>query len=192
MEDILTAARQNTQEAFRLVDRLGLIDVWKKRGARANLVGSLANGLYMNSRDIDLHVYTDPFSLKTSFEAMADLASKPGVRGLTYTNLLDTDEACLEWHAQYQDEQDRLWQFDIIHIVPGSKYDGYFEDQARRVQAAVTGETRRAVLEIKQSFGDTHIGGVWVYQAVFKEGIRTPADFQAWYAKQDPTRILEW
>ena len=91
MEDILTAARQNTQEAFHLVDQLELLDVWKKRGARANLVGSLANGLYMNSRDIDLHVYTDPFSLKTSFDAMADIASRPGVQGLTYTNLLDTD-----------------------------------------------------------------------------------------------------
>lgn len=181
------------RQAFEVEETLGLRRAWQTRGGTANLVGSLANGLYMDSRDIDLHVYTDPFSLPASFAAMADIASRPGVHSLTYTNLLHTPEACLEWHARYTDPQGLPWQLDIIHIVKGSRYDGYFEAQARRIKALVTPETKRAVLEIKDALNkEGHTGGIWIYQAVLKEGIRTPEEFAAWYKRQDTARIVEF
>lgn len=193
MNDIILQAEKNMQQALDTAAKLGVVRAWEKQGGEAHWVGSLANGLYMDSRDMDLHVYTDPFDLRAGFAAMADIASRPGVTGLTFANLLHTPEACVEWHARYTDEQNRPWQLDIIHLVKGSRYDGYFEEQARRIKALVTPETKRAVLEIKQAVNqERHIGGIWIYTAVLKEGVRTPAEFADWYARQDTARIVEW
>lgn len=193
MQDILFCAEQNARRAADVEKELGLRRAWQTRGGTANFVGSLANGLYMDSRDIDLHVYTDPFSLPVSFAAMADIAARPGVHSLTYTNLLHTPEACLEWHARYTDTEGLPWQLDIIHIVKGSRYDGYFEAQAQRIKTLVTPETKRAVLEIKNALNkERHIGGIWIYQAVLKEGVRTPEEFAAWYQRQNTARIVEF
>lgn len=194
MEDILQQAEQNTGKALELADKLGLCQAWKKYGGEVHFVGSLANGLYMDSRDIDLHVYTDPMSIPASFAAMAEIAARPGITQVTFANLLNTPEACLEWHAQYAAPDGRPWQLDIIHIAKGSRYDGYFEEQARRIKNALTPQTKRAVLEIKAALAARggHIGGIWIYQAVLKKGVRTPKEFDAWYARQDTNRILEW
>ena len=65
------------------------VTAWDLQGADVHLVGSLACGLYYDSRDIDLHVYTDPFDMSAGFAAMGMIASQKGFKGLTCTNLLD-------------------------------------------------------------------------------------------------------
>lgn len=193
MRNIETISSENTQRAFAVLRGLRIVPIWELQGATVHLVGSLANGLYMDSHDIDLHVYTEPFSIEHSFSAMSELAAVPGVKHITYTNLLNTEEACLEWHLTYEDERKESWTFDIIHILKGSKYDGYFEKQAQQIKAALTDETRQAILQIKADLPiRPHIGGIWIYEAVLRQNIRTAAAFSAWYAKQDPTRILTW
>ena len=51
--------------------------------------------------------------------------------------------------AWFQDPDNELWQIDMIHIVKGSRYDGYFEKMAERITAVLTDETRQAILKLK-------------------------------------------
>ena len=53
-------------------------------------------------------------------------------RGSANLNIAVESEACIEWHAWYQNEENELWQMDMIHIREGSRYDGYFEKVAQR------------------------------------------------------------
>ena len=81
--------------------------------------------------------------------------------------MLATEERCLEWHAWYEDQEGELWQLDMIHIEKGSRYDGYFEEVARRISAALTDETREAILRLKWETPDTEkIAGIEYYMAV--------------------------
>lgn len=193
MENLLQEAQNNAKEAFAVLRKTRAVTAWDLQGAEAHVVGSLACGLYMDSRDIDLHVYTDPYDVKAAFEAMGMIAAQKGVTGMTYTNLLDAPDACGEWHVFYTDEQGRKWTLDIMHIVRGSRYDGYFERQAQLIKDMLTDETRDAVLQIKKSLSaGPHIGGIWVYLAVLRDGVRTPQQFAAWYEKQDKNQIVEW
>ena len=69
------------------------------------------------------------------FAAMARLAENSRIRSITFNNLLDAPDQCLEWHAWYADADDQLWQIDMIHMPKGSAYDGYFERVADRIAA---------------------------------------------------------
>ena len=62
----------------------------------------------MKHRDIDFHIYTSSLSLADSFRAMAKLAENTSVKKIECVNLLHTVEACVEWHAWYQDSDNAL------------------------------------------------------------------------------------
>ena len=68
---------------------------------------------------------------------------------MEHKNLLDTEAECVEWHAWYRDADNELWQIDMIHILEGSRYDGYFEKFAERLSAVLTEETKYAILKLK-------------------------------------------
>ncbi len=193
MENILEQAQLNTQEAFAQLRRMRAVAAWDLQGAEVHVVGSLASGLYYDSRDIDLHVYTDEFDMRTGFAAMAVIAAQPGFKRLTCENLLAAPDACVEWHAFFEDEKGREWNLDIIHIPRGTAYDGYFERQAARIKEMLTDETKRAVLSLKKALPAVpHIGGIWIYAAVLRDGVRTAEQFLDWYSRQDKNQILTW
>ena len=118
--DILDIARRNQQKAWEIIEKVNVIPIWESIGAQVNLVGSLRMGLLMKHRDIDFHIYTSSLSLADSFRAMAKLAENTSVKKIECVNLLHTVEACVEWHAWYQDSDNALWQIDMIHIRKGS------------------------------------------------------------------------
>lgn len=101
--DLLDIATLNQQKAWSIIKDTRIIPIWESVGAKVNLVGSLKTGLLMKHRDIDFHVYSSALNLSDNFRAMAVLAENPSVRKIEYTNLLDTEEECIEWHAWYQD-----------------------------------------------------------------------------------------
>ena len=143
--NILELAKRNQQRAWEIIEDTRIVRIWEGMGAKVNLVGSLRTGLLMKHRDIDFHIYsfpleisdTSPLDLSASFRAMAELAENTSVKKIEYTNLLHTAEACIEWHAWYQDMEGELWQMDMIHIQEGSRYDGYFERVAERISAVL-------------------------------------------------------
>lgn len=191
--DILDLAIWNQRKAWAVIENTRVIPIWESIGAQINLVGSLRTGLLMKHRDIDFHIYTSPFSLSDSFQAMMKLAENKSIIKIEHVNSLDTEEACMEWHAWYRDEENELWQIDMIHILKDSRYDGYFEKFADRLSAVLTDETRLAILRLKYETPEKEkIMGVEYYQAVVRDGIRTYADFMAWRQQHPVTGIVEW
>lgn len=191
--DILRIASENQQKAWEIIESTDIINIWKSIGAQINLVGSLKTGLLMKNLDIDFHVYSDPLDIKESFKAIARLAENPSIKHIDYRNLIETDEKCIEWHAWYEDTEDRVWQLDMIHILKGSFYDGYFEKVADRISAVLTEEMKTAILTLKYNTPETEkIFGIEYYQAVIRDGIRNYSDLEAWRKKQPDTRIIKW
>lgn len=191
--DLLDIATLNQQKAWSIIKDSRIIQIWESVGAKVNLVGSLKTGLLMKHRDIDFHIYSSPLNLSDSFRAMAVLAENPSVQKIEYTNLLDTEEECIEWHAWYQDREGELWQIDMIHIREGSRYDGYFEKVAERISAVLTDEMRRAILHLKyETPEDEKIMGIEYYQAVIRDGVRSYSDFEEWRMQHPVTGVVEW
>ena len=191
--DILELAKRNQQKAWEIIEDTRIVRIWEGIGAKVNLVGSLRTGLLMKHRDIDFHIYTSPLDLSASFRAMAELAENTSVKKIEYTNLLHTAEACIEWHAWYQDMEGELWQMDMIHIQEGSRYDGYFERVAERISAVLTDEMRLAILKLKYETPDTEkIMGVEYYQAVMQDGVRSYPEFEEWRRLHPAVGVVEW
>lgn len=191
--DIFEIAKQNQEEAWKVVENSGVVKAWESIGAEVNLVGSLRTGLLMTHRDIDFHIYSSPLTLSDSFQAMAGLAENPNVRRIECVNLLHTVEECVEWHAFYQEPDGECWQIDMMHIKRGSRYDGYFEQVADRIAAVLTDETRQAILQLKYDTPETEKAmGVEYYQAVIRDGVRNYADFEEWRRQHPVTGVIEW
>lgn len=191
--DILELAKRNQQKAWEIIEDTRIVRIWEGIGAKVNLVGSLRTGLLMKHRDIDFHIYTSPLDLSASFRAMAELAENTSVKKIEYTNLLHTEEACIEWHAWYQDMEGELWQMDMIHIQEGSRYDGYFERVTERISAVLTDEMRLAILKLKYETPDTEkIMGVEYYQAVIQDGVRSYPEFEEWRRLHPAVGVVEW
>lgn len=191
--DILELAKRNQQKAWEIIEDTRIVRIWEGIGAKVNLVGSLRTGLLVKHRDIDFHIYTSPWDLSASFRAMAELAENTSVKKIEYTNLLHTAEACIEWHAWYQDMEGELWQMDMIHIQEGSRYDGYFERVAERISAVLTDEMRLAILKLKYETPDTEkIMGVEYYQAVIQDGVRSYPEFEEWRRLHPAVGVVEW
>lgn len=193
MESIMEMAARNQQKAWEIIRQTDLVAIWESVGAEAHLIGSLRTGLLGKHRDIDFHIYSSPLHLSDSFRAMAKLAENPFIRKIECTNLLSTEEACVEWHAWYQDTSRELWQLDMIHIRKGSRYDGYFEKVAERISAVLTDERKEAILRLKYETPSTEkVMGIVYYQAVIRDGVRTYAEFEAWKKQHPTTGIIEW
>lgn len=150
-------------------------------------------GLLVKHRDIDFHIYTETLDIARSFEAMAKLAENPSVKRVGYTNLIRTEECCIEWHAWYADRDGELWQLDMIHILKGSRYDGYFERAAERIIAVLTPEMRETIMRLKFETPDQEkIMGIEYYQAVIRDGIRTYPKFTQWRRQNPANGVIEW
>lgn len=192
MEEILRLVARNTERAREIVDRLRLVERWQAAGAEVRPVGSLRMGLLMKHLDIDLHLYTDRLDPAAGFAVMAELCTDPAVREMQFINGADTDEQCLEWHCRYESEGE-LWQIDMIQILRGSRYDGYFEAVADRIAASLTPETRAAILELKYRTPDGEkIPGIAVYKAVLQDGVRSLEELRKWLSCHPLNGIVEF
>jgi len=193
MGHILKLAETNQQKAWQIIEDTDIINIWKSIGAEINVVGSLRSGLLMKNRDIDFHIYTDPFVLEDSFSVITKLAQNPNIQKIEYKNLLQTEERCIEWHASYQDKENDIWKIDMIHILKGSMYDGYMEKVTSNIMNALTPESRETILRIKYDTPDTEkIMGIEVYYAVLEGKVRNYSDFIEWRKSHPVTGILRW
>ena len=192
-ERLIEIAQTNQQRAHEIIQELNLIPLWASINVEAHLVGSLRMGLLMKHLDIDLHLYSDPVSLADDFRIIARLAQNHRIKQIEYANLLDTEEACLEWHLHYEDPLNQMWQIDMIHILKGSRYDSYFEQMADRIVAALTDETRHTILQLKHETPDSEkIMGIEYYQAVLRDGVKNYAEFETWRRQHPITGIITW
>ena len=190
--DILPLAEAAQERAREVIRQSGVREAWEDIGAKVNLVGSMATGLLMKHRDIDFHIYTDTLEAGESLKAISRICASPNVTRLEYRNLAATEEACLEWHVWYRLDGEE-WQIDMIQILRGSHFDGYFEHVAERIKAVLTPESRRAILLLKYlTPEEEHVAGIEYYQAVIADGVRTYAQFAAWREVHPMTGISLW
>lgn len=190
---LIEIAQINQQRAHEIIQELNLIPLWASINVEAHLVGSLRMGLLMKHLDIDLHLYSDPVSLADDFRIIARLAQNHRIKQIEYANLLDTEEACLEWHLHYEDPLNQMWQIDMIHILKGSRYDGYFEQMADRIVTALIDETRHTILQLKYETPESEkIMGIEYYQAVLRDGVKNYAEFETWRRQHPITGIVTW
>ncbi len=187
----LHLAQTNQQKAFAIIEQCQIEQAWRSIGAQINLIGSLKMGLLVKHRDIDFHIYTPKLDIAQSFAAIAQIAKNPKIVHVEYRNLLNEEDSCLEWHAWYRDEEE--WQIDMIHIVQGSKYAGYFEKQAERILAVMSKQQRETILKLKfETPDEIKIAGIEIYQAVIEFGITTFDALQQWRANRPQNGIIEW
>lgn len=187
----LKLAQENQKKAFEIIEKTKVLECWQSIGAEINLIGSLKMGLLCKHLDIDFHIYTPTLEIAQSFAAIAKLANNPKIIHIEYRNLLEEEDQCLEWHALYQDEQ--LWQIDMIHIVQGSKYAGYFERVAQRILAVMNEVQKEQILRLKFETPDNlKIAGIEYYQAVLQESITDFKEFMQWRKNRPQGAIIEW
>ena len=192
-KNFLKIAQKNQKKAFELIQKLNVYAAWETVGATVNLIGSLQTGLLMKHLDIDFHIYTPELKLSDSFCAVEKIAEKDGVEKIEYANLLSAQDACLEWHVFYKDEDQNTWQIDMIHIVKGSQYDGFFENIAARINQNATPEQKETILQLKYETPDHEkIAGIEYCRAVMQGGVRTYPELIKWRRKNPVSGILEW
>jgi hypothetical protein len=179
--------------AWEIVRETQVMEIWQGIGATVNPVGSFAMGLMIKHHDIDMHIYSDPFSIEESFKAAGRLAQVAGIQDMTYANGLEMEDRCLEWHAHYRAANGETWKMDMIHIRKDSRYVGYFENVVERVKAVLTAETRHAILTIKQALPDEEgVMGIHIYRAVLQGGVRDLAGFRQWEVEHPINGIEHW
>lgn len=191
--DFIALAEDIQRRARKVIEQSKVVEIWQKHGAEIHLVGSMANGLLMKHRDIDFHIYTPDFKIAKSFAAMAELAENLRVKKVTYANLSDAKDGCLEWHAWFEDDQGELWQLDMMHIIKGSEYDGFFEHVAERIKETITSAEKEAVLRLKyETPEDVKIAGIEYYKAVMSGGVRDFSSFMKWREENPLIGIEKW
>lgn len=193
MKNIREKAEEMQHKAWDIIKDTQISELWVSIGATVNLVGSLKTGLLINNRDIDFHIYTNPFNLANSFLVMSKLAQNKRIKKINYVNLIDEEDRCIEWHASYNDRDGCTWQIDMIHILQDSRYAGYFEKIAERIIDVLTQETREAILRIKDSIPvERKVMGIKVYQAVIEGGVRDVESFWKWFDQNPDDGIITW
>jgi hypothetical protein len=192
-EYILQLAENNQRQARRVIAQSRVVEAWQSIGAEVNLIGSLKMGLLMTHRDIDFHIYTPRLKIGDSFRAVSLLAENPDILRVEFANLLEQEDQCLEWHAWYQDENGDSWQLDMMHIVRGSKYDGYFENMAEKIMAEMTPRQKEIILRLKfETPADLKIPGIEYYMAVLRGGVCNYGEFSSWRRNRLQQGIVEW
>lgn len=193
MNNTLELSEKNQQRAWQIIKDINIVEIWESIGATINLVGSLKMGLMGKHLDIDFHVYTPVFKLSDSFRAIAQLAEYPSVNRIEYNNFLKEEDECISWTVWLEDADARLWHIDIIHIVKGSRYDGYFEKVADRIIAILTDEMRQTIIDLKYATPDEEkIMGIEYYKAVIEGNVKTFEEFMLWRKNNPIEGILEW
>lgn len=194
LKNIIEISDRNIKKAYQIIDELQIEKIWKKHSGKANLIGSVKTNLLMDHLDIDFHVYTEEFSIKDSFDAIGEISQSTKIQKVNYINMIDSDDQCLEWHLEYLDDENNIWQIDIIHIMNNSKYVGKFERVADKIIKKLTDEKRKNILKIKYqaSMRKEKIIGIKVYRAVIDDNIDNYEDFLLWEKENQSSIIDEW
>ncbi len=182
-EDYLLARQQDElhNEGERVLVDLQIEPLLSALGA-VRFVGSYALGL-MVWRDIDITVFCDTYDPDTCFEALRPLVRHPRVKKLRWDNergkLHATDwlPDGYYWGVRYWTDERVEWKLDIWLMPRDTESAKLKEFEA--FQAALTPETCRAILRIKDAWrANPDYRSMAVYDAVLKHGARTVDDLR--------------
>lgn len=192
MDDLLLRAEHRRERALRIIQELGLLRRWSRRGSPV-IVGAIRHGLVV-ALDIDMEVYSEHPRIEHGFEVMSEVARLPGVWKIRFTNQLDDDDdPGLYWQIRYRDQEGEVWNVDSWLLGHDHPYAHGAERFADAMAKALTDETRRAILEIKESLqGEEVVRGIDIYRAVLEGGVRSPSEFRCWVAEHRSSGLVLW
>ena len=194
MENLENISKKNLEKAFEIIAELKIKEIWEKLDSTCNLVGSVNSRLLMSKLDIDFHTYSNDFSIEKSFTAISQISQNPKIKEVTYKNLLDAEDMCLEWHLWYEETPERIWTIDIIHIKNESAYAGVIERVTEKIKEVLTDKHKQAILKIKWESEQQKekFFGIDIYQAVIDDGIENFDDFKTWKKNKTEIGISLW
>ncbi len=148
------------------------------------LVGAVAYGLVV-APDIDMEIYCERPQVEDGFAVMSRLALYPAVWKVSFSNELEGPDRGLYWQLRYRNpesEAREVWKIDMWLL--GKDHPGpRSADLVEPMREALTPETRAAILWIKEAMlGRERVHGIDVYRAVLDGGVRTPEEFEEWFA----------
>ena len=157
-------------------------------------VGASALGL-MVARDIDVTTLCPRLEAVLVFDAMRPLVAHPRIRGLSFrkdTGRWNADPRYpdgLYWRLDYATDAGVAWNLDLWFIhESATQFD---LEHMKTLPHRLTGESRVAILRIKEAVADTppdeRIRGYEVYEAVLDHGVRTAEEFRLHRGRQ-PSR----
>src|SRR5205823_490190 len=96
-----------------------------------------------------IEIYCGVPTVDPGFAIVSELARRPAVRKVRFSNELDGPDRGLYWQLRYDADRDGVWKVDMWllghdHPAPRSV------DLVEPMQRALTDETRRAILDIKE------------------------------------------
>ena len=186
--DLLRRQDALQAEARRVVAEFDLVPLLSRAG-RVEQVGSSVSGL-MVWRDLDFSVLCRDLTAERAFEAIRPLLTHPRVTQFDYRNqtghrappVIRGDERYY-FSAHCETVAGEDWKIDVSFWLSDAPRD--YLPYAERLKRQLTDETRLAILWIKDvwhrlpTYPDE--GGAFdVYEAVLREGVRTPEQFDVY------------
>ena len=204
MDEVLRRAEERRRRALDVIETLGLFERWSRYGSPV-IVGSVRLGLVV-ALDIDMHIYTDAPRIEHGFSVMSKLAVLPGVWKIYFSNELDaracTNERAREhqglyWQIRYRDQIGDVWKVDNWLMAWDHPHAHWAEEFADAMQKALTDQTRRTILEIKEALLSADVeprarAGIDIYRAVLEGGVRRPSEFTQWIAEHQKQGATHW
>jgi hypothetical protein len=191
MTDVLQRAQARRLTAERVLAELALFAKWSVFG-RPVLVGAAAYDLVV-APDIDMEIYCPTLRIEHGFAVISQCALHPGVTKARFANELSGRDKALYWQLRYRDG-DTEWKIDMWSAP--TDYDlPRSEHFVEPMRAALTPETRRAILELKEArSADATLAclSIDLYRAVLEDGIRTPDRLRLWLQTHDVGALTDW
>jgi hypothetical protein len=192
MDTALSRVADRLRIAQHILADLQLIERWHTFG-KPIIVGAVAYGLVV-APDIDIEIFCDEPKIRDGFAVLRDCALHPRVRKARFANELDGPDQGLYWQLRYQYGNGQEWKIDmwsVRHSHPGPCSATLVDP----MKQALTDETRRIILEIKEQIlldATFHCASIHIYRAVLDDGIRNVEQFRMWLERNPATGLVTW
>jgi hypothetical protein len=155
------------------------------------LVGAAAYGL-MVALDIDIEIYCNAPTVEAGFRIVSEVATRPGVWKVRFSNELEGPDQGLYWQLRYRADENEIWKIDmwlLAHDHPGPRS----VDLVRAMNTALTDDTTSAIVAIKEALLDQpDVHSIEIYEAVLDGGVRSVDEFLGWQTHRKPAGLTFW
>ncbi len=190
--DVLIRERMRREMALKILGDLALMAQWSQYG-KPYLVGAVYYGLVV-SPDIDMEVYCpEQPRVEDGFKIMSACAGNPNVISIRFENHINGPDQGYYWQIHYVSDDGMDWKIDLWSVHedhPGPTA----RDMREPMLAALTENSRRAILEIKEKMliHKYLVPSIYLYQAVLQDEISTFSDFKEWVLHNRTEGLVDW
>jgi hypothetical protein len=187
---VLARQADRHQRAAELLAELDVVDRWRRVG-QPYLCGAYAYGLLV-ALDIDIEIFGS-LDVEAGFAVVAGIASRAGVRKVTYINAVDDEDAGLGWEVVCADRTGARWRVQMW-LLPIDYAGPRSADLVAPMRARLDAATRCSILRIKEHLVATATAyrSIDVYRAVLDHGVAGPDEYGRWTQRHASTGLIAW